>query len=181
MVESAGSFTKLEDALFKTLSDLTKDRRVLLIGAQVPAGCEINRPRLLQGPLHHAAPRPCPSISRDKIESVGAAVNDVLSRVRARLVNRVELIRPIDLFMRHKLPRFLRRALALLGFDPLHSGRLIPHDRHGERTRAGFSSAVDQYRGKLERRRSHAVRATWRSEAAKNLDSSPGRCRNGAG
>ena len=102
----AGSFTKLEDALFKTLSELTKDRRVLLIGAQVPAGCEINRPRLLQGPLHHATPRPCPAISRDQIESMGATVNDVLSRVRARLVDRVELIRPIDFLCDTNCPVF---------------------------------------------------------------------------
>ncbi len=102
----AGSFTKLEDALFKTLSELTKDRRVLLIGAQVPAGCEINRPRLLQGPLHHATPRPCPSISREKIESMGAAVNDVLAQVRARLANRVELIRPIDYLCDTNCPVF---------------------------------------------------------------------------
>ena len=135
----AGSFTKLEDALFKTLSELTKDRRVLLIGAQVPAGCEINRPRLLQGPLHHATPRPCPSISREKIESMGAAVNDVLARVSRAPRKSCRTDPTHRLFMRHKLPRFSRRALALLGFDPLHSGRLIPHDRHGERTRASFS------------------------------------------
>ncbi|MCP3388857.1 acyltransferase [Bradyrhizobium sp. CCGB12] len=93
---NVGSFTKLEHALFRTLNELARDRRILLVGAQVPASCEINRPRLLQGPLGHTPPSPCPPVPRASVEAMGEAINAMLSRVSERLGNRVELIKPID-------------------------------------------------------------------------------------
>lgn len=94
--DQGGSFTKLEDALYRTLSALTKNRRVLLVGAQVPTGCEINRPRLLQGPLAHVPPEPCAPMAKERAEKAGAATNAMLANVEARFPGRVDLIRPVD-------------------------------------------------------------------------------------
>lgn len=114
----SGSFLKLEDALLRTLNVLARNRRILLVGAQVPAGCEIDRPRLLQGPLHHAVPQPCPPLPRAEAERVGAAVNDMLARVQARLSDHVELLRPVDYLCETGCPVF--RAGHWLYWDPTH-------------------------------------------------------------
>lgn len=94
--DEAHAHTKLEDALVRTLSVLSRDRRVLLVGAQVPAGCEINRSRLVQGPLPHVPPRPCAPLSLDSAERHGAAINEMLARVQGNFPTRIDLIRPVD-------------------------------------------------------------------------------------
>jgi peptidoglycan/LPS O-acetylase OafA/YrhL len=96
--DARDTYSKLELALEKTLGSLIDDRRILLIGAQVEASCEINRPRLLQGPLPHAPLTPCPPSSRESVERSGAKLNDMLSRIQAKWPDRVELLRPIDYF-----------------------------------------------------------------------------------
>lgn len=101
-----GSFSKLEDALYQTLTSLTQSRPVLLIGAQVPAGCEINRARLLQGPLPHVRPHPCPPSGREAAEKDGGTVNAMLARVQARLRGRVELVRPYDYLCTETCPTY---------------------------------------------------------------------------
>jgi hypothetical protein len=102
-----GSFSKLEDALFETLRVLTKHRRVLLVGAQVPASCDIDGARLLQGPLRHALPSPpCPPLPTVRAERAGAIVNAMLARVQARLDGRVDVIYPVDYLCHDGCPVF---------------------------------------------------------------------------
>ena len=96
--DAKDTYSKLELALEKTLGSLIDDRRILLIGAQVEASCEINRPRLLQGPLPHAPLAPCPATSKERVERSGAEVNEMLARIQAKWPDRVELLRPVDYF-----------------------------------------------------------------------------------
>ncbi|MGY3618105.1 acyltransferase family protein [Bradyrhizobium sp. USDA 10063] len=96
--DSEASYFKLERALERTLGTAVEQHRILLIGAQVEASCEINRPRLLQGPLPHAPLIPCPPSSKESVERSGAKVNEMLSRVQAKWPDRIELLRPVDYF-----------------------------------------------------------------------------------
>ncbi len=94
-----GSHIKLERALEETMERFVgAGRRVLLIGSQVEANCAFNWPRLLQGPLPHAAPPPCPAGTKEKAEADGAEMNAMLARVQAKWPDRIELLRPVDYF-----------------------------------------------------------------------------------
>jgi hypothetical protein len=91
------SYTKLEHALERTIGQITRGgRQILIIGSQVDATCFINLPRLLEGPLPHAALPPCPPTSREAVEKFGAAINQMLARVQAKWPDRIRLLRPID-------------------------------------------------------------------------------------
>jgi peptidoglycan/LPS O-acetylase OafA/YrhL len=95
----AGSHIKLERALEETMGRFARaGKRVLLIGAQVDANCAFNRSRLLQGPLPHVAPSPCPSGTKETAEAAGAEMNAMLARVQARWPDHIELLRPVDYF-----------------------------------------------------------------------------------
>jgi peptidoglycan/LPS O-acetylase OafA/YrhL len=98
------SYSKLEHALAQTLASVVEGRRILLIGAQVEANCEINRPRLLQGPLTHAPLPPCPPSRKEDVERLGAKINTMLSRVQAKWPDRIEVLRPIDYFCDTECP-----------------------------------------------------------------------------
>jgi hypothetical protein len=98
------SYSKLEHALAQTLASVVEGRRILLIGAQVEANCEINRPRLLQGPLPHAPLPPCPPSRKEDVERSGAKINTMLSRVQAKWPDRIEVLRPIDYFCDTECP-----------------------------------------------------------------------------
>ncbi|MGO4511509.1 acyltransferase [Bradyrhizobium sp. MOS001] len=102
----AGSFAKLEAALSETLRVLTPVRRVMIVGAQVPAGCEINRPRLLQGPLPHVPPPPCSPMSKVNAVAAGAAINAMLARVQSKYPGRVDLLKPVDYLCYQTCPTY---------------------------------------------------------------------------
>jgi hypothetical protein len=100
-----GSFAKLQLAIERTLEKLiARGHRVLMIGGQVYAGCAINRPRLLQGPLLHAPQPPCPAGPREAIEQSTAPSDQMLSRIQARWPDKVELLRPVDFFCEKECP-----------------------------------------------------------------------------
>jgi len=102
---SKSSLAKLELAIGRTLEKwVARGHRVLLIGDQVSAGCAINRPRLLQGPLLHAPQPPCPARMREVVEQSTASMNQMLSRIQARWPDKVELLRPVDYFCDQNCP-----------------------------------------------------------------------------
>lgn len=94
-----GSYAKLELAIERTLAKLVaRGHRILIIGGQVYSGCEINRPRLLQGPLPHAPQPPCQPRPRVVVEKETASANEMLERISAKWPGKVELLRPVDHF-----------------------------------------------------------------------------------
>jgi peptidoglycan/LPS O-acetylase OafA/YrhL len=100
-----GSLAKLEFAIGRTLEKwVARGHRVLLIGDQVSAGCAINRPRLLQGPLPHEPQPPCPARTREVIEQSTAAMDHMLSRIQARWPDKIQLLRPVDYFCDKNCP-----------------------------------------------------------------------------
>jgi len=102
---SKGSFAKLELALVRTFETwVANGHRILLMGDQVYAGCAINRPRLLQGPLLHEPQPPCPARTRDVVERSTAAMDQLLSRIQARWPDKVQLLRPVDYFCDENCP-----------------------------------------------------------------------------
>jgi peptidoglycan/LPS O-acetylase OafA/YrhL len=114
-----GSFAKLQLAIERTLEQfIARGHRVLMIGDQVYAGCAINRPRLLQGPLLHAPLPPCPARPREVVEQSTASINQMLSRIQARWRDRVELLRPVDHFCEEECP--VVKDGVWLYFDNVH-------------------------------------------------------------
>jgi peptidoglycan/LPS O-acetylase OafA/YrhL len=100
-----GSFGKLQLAVERTLEkSIALGHRILMIGGQVYAGCAINRPRLLQGPLVHAPQPPCPATPREAVEQSTAPIDQMLSRIQARWPDKVELLRPVDYFCEKECP-----------------------------------------------------------------------------
>ncbi len=94
-----GSYAKLELALERTLAkSVARGHRILIIGGQVYSGCEINRPRLLQGPLPHAPQPPCPPRAREVVEKETTSANEMLERISAKWPGKVKLLRPVDYF-----------------------------------------------------------------------------------
>jgi peptidoglycan/LPS O-acetylase OafA/YrhL len=92
-----GSYAKLELAIERTLAKfVARGHRVLIIGGQVYSGCEINRPRLLQGPLPHAPQPPCQPRPREVVENETAPANEMLERIAAKWPGKVEVLRPVD-------------------------------------------------------------------------------------
>jgi peptidoglycan/LPS O-acetylase OafA/YrhL len=104
LTDEANSYSKLEHALTHTVASIIEGRRILLVGAQVEASCEINRPRLLQGPLQHAPLPPCPPSRKEDVEQSGAKINAMLARVQAKWADRIELLRPVDYFCDTECP-----------------------------------------------------------------------------
>jgi peptidoglycan/LPS O-acetylase OafA/YrhL len=99
------SYVKLEFALAKTVQELLRQRRrILLVGSQVQSGCTINLARILPGPLTHAPQIPCPPVERFDAEKAGKPYNDMLARIQARWPDRVELFRPVDYLCDDKCP-----------------------------------------------------------------------------
>ncbi len=100
-----GSFAKLQLAIERTLERVVaRGHRVLIIGDQVYAGCAINRPRLLQGPLPHAPEPPCPARPRETVEQSNATIDQMLARIQAKWPDKVELLRPVDYFCEKECP-----------------------------------------------------------------------------
>jgi peptidoglycan/LPS O-acetylase OafA/YrhL len=91
------SFVKLRAALERTFGRWIADgRRILVIGDQVEAGCAIDRRRLLQGPLPHKPPPPCPPTPRDAVERVNAPIDEMLGEIQAKWPDRITIFRPRD-------------------------------------------------------------------------------------
>jgi hypothetical protein len=100
-----GSYIKLEQAILQTIGRVAdQGRHILIIGRQVDAGCSINLPRILNGPLPHVAPLPCPARHRETVEQAGRDVNEMLARIQARWPDRIELLRPVDYFCDSECP-----------------------------------------------------------------------------
>jgi peptidoglycan/LPS O-acetylase OafA/YrhL len=98
-------FAKLQLAIEKTIEKIAAHgRRILIIGDQVKASCAINRPRLLQGPLPHTPVPPCASTKREIAEQSTAPINQMLSRIKAKWPDQVELLRPADYFCDTECP-----------------------------------------------------------------------------
>jgi peptidoglycan/LPS O-acetylase OafA/YrhL len=99
-----------EDALDKlqlAIENMIKKigaRRILIIGDQVKAGCQIDRPRLLEGPLPHAPLPPCPPTERSLADQSTSRIDQMLSRIQAKWPDRIELIRPVDYFCDSSCP-----------------------------------------------------------------------------
>jgi peptidoglycan/LPS O-acetylase OafA/YrhL len=99
------SYSKLERALERTVGQfVNQGRHVLIIGRQVDAACSINLPRLLDGPLPHAALPPCPPTERDDVERSSESINQMLARIQAKWPDQVQLIRPVDYFCGTECP-----------------------------------------------------------------------------
>jgi peptidoglycan/LPS O-acetylase OafA/YrhL len=99
------SHDKLQIAVERTFEKiLTNGRRILIIGDQVKTSCQINRARLLQGPLPHAAEPPCPSIDHELAEQSTAPFNRMLARIQSRWPNQIQLLRPVDYFCDAQCP-----------------------------------------------------------------------------
>jgi peptidoglycan/LPS O-acetylase OafA/YrhL len=104
-VSGGDSFAKLQSGLERTIGELVADgRRILIIGEQPDPGCPINRPRLVQGPLPHAAQPPCPPKTREEVERSTAAIDRVLSSIQAKWPDKVELLRPVNYFCDAECP-----------------------------------------------------------------------------
>jgi peptidoglycan/LPS O-acetylase OafA/YrhL len=107
------SLAQLEASLKKTIEFLaTGGRRILIVGAQVKTNCQIDRARLLPGPLWHAPQKPCQTISREWIVKSGADINAMLARVQAKWPNQVSLMLPADYFCDEQCP-IIRNGLWL--------------------------------------------------------------------
>jgi hypothetical protein len=100
-----GSYAKLERAIEQTMGQLANEgRHILMIGRQVDATCSINLPRLLEGPLRHAALAPCPITMREVVEQSSTIVNQMLARIQAKWPDRIDLLRPVDYFCDAECP-----------------------------------------------------------------------------
>ncbi len=104
--EGAGTFAhRLQNAIERTIERITaRGQRLLIIGAQVTAGCRINRPRLLQGPLPHMPEPPCPPISRESVEQSTGPIDRMFARIQAKWPGKFELLRPTDYFCDETCP-----------------------------------------------------------------------------
>jgi peptidoglycan/LPS O-acetylase OafA/YrhL len=108
--EPTGTILPQEEALDKlqfAIENMVKmigARRILIIGDQVKASCQVNRPRLLEGPLPHAPLPPCPPTARDFVDQSTDPINRMLSRIQAKWPDRIELMRPVDYFCDSNCP-----------------------------------------------------------------------------
>jgi hypothetical protein len=113
------TFKKLQIAIESTLEKfIAQGHRILLVGDQVYASCAINRPRLLQGPIPHAPQPPCPAKTREEAEQSTASIDQMLSRIKAKWPDKVELLRPVDYFCDRECPSV--RDGVWLYFDYAH-------------------------------------------------------------
>jgi peptidoglycan/LPS O-acetylase OafA/YrhL len=94
---AADSFVKLRRAMERTFGRWIADgRRIMIIGGQVETSCAIDRRRVLQGPLPHKPPIPCPSMSRETVEQANASVDKLLRDVQAKWPGMITVFRPVD-------------------------------------------------------------------------------------
>jgi peptidoglycan/LPS O-acetylase OafA/YrhL len=95
--QSRESFVKLRLSVERTFEKLIAGgHRILVIGGQVDASCPINRPRLLQGPLPHLPEPPCPLTTRAEARQATAPFDQMLSEIRSKWPDKIELLRPVD-------------------------------------------------------------------------------------
>ena len=93
------SHVKLRLAMERTFGQwIAEGRRILIIGGQVDAGCAIDRRRLLQGPLPHSPPAPCPPVPREAVEHANAPIDEMLGEIQARWPDKIVIFRPRDYF-----------------------------------------------------------------------------------
>jgi peptidoglycan/LPS O-acetylase OafA/YrhL len=86
----------LRTALEKTIKFFGSDRRILIIGAQVLASCEIEAYRFGSGPLWHQPARDCPTLPVATVREENAAVNTMLSSLEQEFPSQVSVLFPED-------------------------------------------------------------------------------------
>ncbi|SHL53519.1 Peptidoglycan/LPS O-acetylase OafA/YrhL, contains acyltransferase and SGNH-hydrolase domains [Bradyrhizobium lablabi] len=86
----------LRTALEKTIRFLGSDRRVLIIGAQVLAPCDIEAYRFGAGPLWHRPARDCAPLPLVTARGETAAVNMMLRSLELKYPSQVSLLLPED-------------------------------------------------------------------------------------
>lgn len=93
------NLSRLEAAVRRTIASLTANgRHVLIIGDQVSTVCDIDKTRILPGPLWHAPQTTCEPLSRSAVVSTGASINQMLARVQRDFAAQVALLVPADYF-----------------------------------------------------------------------------------
>ncbi len=116
---AADSFVTLRAALERTFGQWIADgRRILIVGGQVETSCAIDRRRVLQGPLPHKPPAPCPPMPRETIEQTNAPIDEMLGKVQAKWRDRITIFRPRDFFCDSTCP--VVKDGAWLYFNPSH-------------------------------------------------------------
>ena len=99
VASAANRYVKLQWAIERTFTRLlASGRHILIVGEQVRAGCAIDRKRLLQGPLPHRPPPPCPPAPRTAVEATNAPIDRMLASMQARWPDQVRMFRPVDYF-----------------------------------------------------------------------------------
>src|SRR5262249_14819410 len=91
---------------------------ILVISDQVETNCAIDRRRLLQGPLPHRPPRPCPPMPREAIEQTNAPIDKMLGEIQAKWPDKITVFRPRDLFCDSTCP--VVKDGGWLYFNPSH-------------------------------------------------------------
>ena len=87
----------LEQGLERTIREISRPaRRILIIGAQVIAPCDLTPARLGIAPLPHQQGAPCKPRTSAEARSTTQGVDDMLSRVQAKFPSTVSLIFPVD-------------------------------------------------------------------------------------
>jgi peptidoglycan/LPS O-acetylase OafA/YrhL len=96
---AADSFVKLRRAMERTFGGWIADgRRILVIGDQVETSCAVDRRRVLQGPLPHKPPAPCPPMLRETVEQANAKIDALLRDVQMKWPDRITIFRPAEHF-----------------------------------------------------------------------------------
>ncbi len=93
------SFVKLRHAMESTFGRwIAEGRRILVIGGQVETSCTIDRRRVLQGPLPHRPPAPCPPTPRETVEQANAPIDKLLADIQAKWPDRITIFTPVEYF-----------------------------------------------------------------------------------
>lgn len=88
---------RLQAAIERTVETLgARGRRIMLIGEQVRTDCEIDRARLLPGPIPHVRPAPCAPRARETAEAATAAINRMMDGAASRWPNQVTVLHPVE-------------------------------------------------------------------------------------
>ncbi len=108
----------LRAALVKTIEFLGRDQRVLIVGSQVLAPCDIEAYRFGVGPLWHRPARECAPAPLATIRSATAPVNQMLLGLKSQFPSRVSILLPED-YLCDSVCRFQHDGLWLYQ-DPGH-------------------------------------------------------------
>ena len=87
----------LRQGIERTIKEIARpNRRILIIGAEVRAACDLTASRLGAGPLPHERNPPCRLRSREEVHRATVGVNNMLTAVQAKYPGIVSLVFPMD-------------------------------------------------------------------------------------